>query len=102
MTNHGQANNLFRNDGANEFVDVAVGSVLADTGHGRAAPWADYDNDEDLDIFLANEGDPNKLFRNDGAAWLQRRHDWRHSVSTVKTLESAGETTIWMAMWIST
>jgi hypothetical protein len=66
VTRYGQPNNPFRNDGPNAFVDVAVGSVLANTGHGRAAPCADYDNDGDLDLFLANEGDPNKLFRNDG------------------------------------
>jgi hypothetical protein len=66
LTRWGQPNKLFRNDGANQFTDVAIGSVLADSSHSRAAPWADIDNDGDLDLFLANEGDPNKLFRNDG------------------------------------
>jgi hypothetical protein len=68
LTNHGQPNNLFRNDGAENFVDVAVGTALADSGLGRSAPWADYDNDEDLDLFLANETSGNRLYRNDQSA----------------------------------
>jgi hypothetical protein len=36
-------------------------------GHGSGAAWGDYDNDGDLDLYLANRNRPNRLLRNDGA-----------------------------------
>ena len=62
-----QANKLFRNDGGGTFVDVTGSPVnLASTGEGVA--WGDFDNDGDTDLYVTNNtGQPNKLFRNDGA-----------------------------------
>ncbi|MBZ0268170.1 CRTAC1 family protein, partial [bacterium] len=62
-------NMLLRNDGAAGFADVATGLLLGAGKSGRGAAWADYDNDGDLDLFLANEyTDQSQLLRNDGAA----------------------------------
>jgi hypothetical protein len=36
------------------------------SANGRSASWADYDNDGRLDLYLCNEGQPNRLFRNLG------------------------------------
>ncbi len=58
-----QANKLIRNNGDGTFTDVSA-SPVNDGGQGMSAAWGDYDNDEDLDLYLA--GDNNKLFRNDG------------------------------------
>jgi hypothetical protein len=58
-----QPNKLIRNNGDGSFSDVTSGP-LGDAGNGMCAAWGDYDNDEDLDIYLA--GDNNKLFRNNG------------------------------------
>jgi enediyne biosynthesis protein E4 len=66
--NYGEANHLFRNDGGGVFVDVTV-APLNDTGEGYGADWGDYDNDGDLDLYLANNGQANKLFRNDGGTF---------------------------------
>jgi hypothetical protein len=66
LVNYGQANQLFRNDGNYNFVDVSSGSVVGDAGPGEAAAWADYDNDGDLDLYLVNDGYANKLFGNNG------------------------------------
>lgn len=53
-----RANNLFINQGNNEegipqFKDLAAAYGLADTTHSSNAQFFDYDNDGDLDLFLA-------------------------------------------------
>ena len=65
-TNSVGPNALFRNNGDGTFTDVAKSATVDDpdaTGYG--AGWADYDNDGDLDLYVANFG-ASKLFRNDG------------------------------------
>jgi len=65
-------NRLLRNDGGGVFTSAATGPV-GDMGLGRAAAFADYDLDGDLDLYVANWGSPNRLLRNDlnnGNAWL--------------------------------
>ena len=59
-------NALFRNNGDGTFTDVAEAAGVADAeakGNGGCA--ADYDNDGDQDLFVANWGE-SRLFRNDG------------------------------------
>ena len=58
-------NRLMRNNGGGSFTDIAS-AEMADPCGGQGVAWGDYDNDGDLDLYMANEG-PNKLFRNDGA-----------------------------------
>jgi hypothetical protein len=68
----GWANQLFRNDGGGVFTDVTSGP-LDDLGYVFGVAWADYDEDGDLDLYVANYGDGNKLFRNNqitGNHWL--------------------------------
>src|SRR5947208_2148432 len=36
---------------------------------GQPNAWADYDNDGDLDLFIAFRDKPNRLFRNDGGSF---------------------------------
>jgi hypothetical protein len=67
ITNTGaQPNRLFRNDGGGAWTDVTPGS-LSLTSDSRGAAWGDYDNDGDLDLYVANGGGANQLFRNDGS-----------------------------------
>ena len=33
---------------------------------GLTAVWSDFNNDGHLDLFVANDGEPNYLYRNDG------------------------------------
>ncbi len=59
-------NALFRNNGDGTFTDVAAAAGVADAdakSNGGCA--ADYDNDGDQDLFVANWG-ASRLFRNDG------------------------------------
>jgi len=66
----GERDRLYRNDGATSgwaFVDDSAAFGIG--GHdyyGFAALAGDYDNDGDLDIYIANDSTPNSLYRNDG------------------------------------
>ncbi len=54
---------------AQQFVKVTTGSPVTDGGDSRAVNWIDYDNDNDLDLFVTNgpqAGQNNFLYRNDG------------------------------------
>ncbi len=47
-------NHLLRNDGNWSFVDVSEEAGVLDQGHGMGATFGDYDNDGDLDLYVAN------------------------------------------------
>jgi hypothetical protein len=66
------ANTLYRNDGdGRHFTDVAPALGLNISGGvSRQASWIDFDNDGDLDLFIALRDRPNRLFRNDGARFV--------------------------------
>ena len=49
-----------------KFEESAAAKGIADTGQGRGILCFDYDGDGDLDVFIANNGGPPKLYRNDG------------------------------------
>jgi hypothetical protein len=66
------ANRLYRNDGRGEhFTDVtqSVGVELPPGGVSRQISWVDYDNDRDVDLFVAFRDRPDVLFRNDGGTF---------------------------------
>ena len=59
------ANRLFRNDGAMRFTDVTDTAGVAGRGYAMGAAAADYDNDGDVDLFVAGVRE-NQLLRNRG------------------------------------
>lgn len=61
-----QNENIYRNDGGGTFTKLTIGSLLNNLGNTMSGSWGDYDNDGDLDVFLANDASTNSLFRNDG------------------------------------
>ncbi|HRI33150.1 MAG TPA: FG-GAP-like repeat-containing protein [Saprospiraceae bacterium] len=61
-----QNENLYRNDGAGVFTKLTNGPLLNDGGKTMSSSWGDYDNDGDLDVFLANDQGNDGLFRNEG------------------------------------
>ena len=61
------ANDLFRNNGDGTFTDVSIESGIAENkGWAMGGVCADYDNDGDTDIYIANDEYANFLFKNDG------------------------------------
>jgi hypothetical protein len=62
---------LYRNDGSH-FTDVTeTAGLLKAFGHGLGVAVADYDRDGHMDIYVANDGMPNQLWRNTGEASFQ-------------------------------
>ena len=64
----GTSDNLYHNDGHGHFTDVSKQAGVADEQRyfGLTALWSDFNNDGKLDLFVANDGEPNYLYRNDG------------------------------------
>ena len=63
----GAPDSFFRNV-SGRFVDRTEEAGMKDLalGFGFAARAADFDDDGDLDLYVANDSDPNYLYRNDG------------------------------------
>jgi uncharacterized repeat protein (TIGR01451 family) len=49
-----QSNKLFRNNGHCVFTAVTTGNLVTDMAKSIASSWADFDNDGDLDVVVAN------------------------------------------------
>ena len=62
--NDGAANHLFENRGGWRFADVTqeVGLDVNNHKHSLAAAWADYDDDGDMDLYVANDYGWNNLY----------------------------------------
>ena len=66
VVNSNGPNSLYRNNDDGRFTDVAEAiGVAGPIPSGNGAGWADYDNDGDLDLFVAAWGS-SRLFRNSG------------------------------------
>jgi hypothetical protein len=68
----GQADVFYRNDGV-RFVEAGEESGLVDESraYGIGVVSSDYDGDGDSDLYVANDTDPNFLFRNEGRGRFQ-------------------------------
>ena len=58
-------NCLYQNNGDGTFTDVTEKSGVGDTGYGHGCAVGDYNNDGQLDLYVANYG-TNRLYRNNG------------------------------------
>ncbi len=56
---------LYRNEGDGTFTDVSKEAGLISGGKGLTVAAADFDNDGDQDLFVANDATPNFFYRND-------------------------------------
>jgi hypothetical protein len=73
----GAPDHFFRNDGG-RFVDATTASGLQDRalGFGFAVRAFDYDGDGDQDLYVANDSDPNYLYRNEGEGAFKDVATW--------------------------
>ncbi len=56
---------LYRNVGGERFEDVTAAAGVSLVAHAMGAAWGDYDNDDDLDLYVTAFG-PNTLYQNLG------------------------------------
>src|SRR5262245_47530305 len=62
----GEPDVLFHNNGNGTFTDATKAAGIKDPDYyGFGVVFSDFDNDGWLDIYVANDGNPNLLFRND-------------------------------------
>ena len=70
--NNGDANVLLRNEGNFRFTDVTreVGLDANNRRFSFAGVWEDYDNDGDLDLYVANDFGRNNLYRQEDGLFV--------------------------------
>ena len=94
---------LLRNNCNGTFTDVTREAGLPPSVRTQTAAWADVDNDGNLDLFLASEDGPSRLFRNTGKRHVRGRHaEGAASTSTRSSRPSSPATTTTTASSIST
>ena len=57
---------LYQNNGDGSFTDVTQTAGLIALGRGLGAIWTDVNNDGWVDLYIANDREPNFLYRNNG------------------------------------
>lgn len=62
-----QPDSLFRNNGDGTFTDITAAAGLTRVyGNGLGVIWSDFDGDNRLDLYVANDGVANQLWQNRG------------------------------------
>ncbi len=90
-----EPNRLLRNNGDGTFSTIDDSPVTADPMLSTGGAWGDFDNDGDLDLFVANAryfiyGLPDALYLNDGSGGFTAVED-----SVVVTAEAASAAASW-------
>ena len=65
-TRNGEGNRLYRNDGNFHFTDVTKEAGINETGLTLGVAWGDYNNDGNIDLYIANDFGRDALLRNNG------------------------------------
>ena len=103
-----QDNVFYRNNGDGTFTDTTDETgVEAAGGRSMQAVFSDFDNDNDLDLYVANDTSTNYVYRNDGGgrftdvsaeSWAA---DFRGSMGlTAGDYDTDGDIDLFMSHWI--
>ncbi|SMD31976.1 Por secretion system C-terminal sorting domain-containing protein [Reichenbachiella faecimaris] len=60
----GSTNQFYINQGDGSFLTATGSSIIESSFNSRSVNWIDFDNDNDLDLFVSNEGSQNQLYIN--------------------------------------
>jgi enediyne biosynthesis protein E4 len=65
----GLPDSLYHNNGDGTFSEVSAAAGVSDPQKrfGLTSVWTDFDQDGRIDLFVANDGQPNYLYRNEGS-----------------------------------
>jgi enediyne biosynthesis protein E4 len=65
----GLPDSLYHNNGDGTFTEVSAAAGVSDPQKrfGLTSVWTDFDQDGRIDLFVANDGQPNYLYRNEGS-----------------------------------
>ncbi|MEO9967208.1 MAG: FG-GAP-like repeat-containing protein [Reichenbachiella sp.] len=63
--NNGSANEFYINNGDGTFSSGSDAGITSAVTNARSVNWIDYDNDNDLDLFVSNEEAANELYQNE-------------------------------------
>jgi hypothetical protein len=88
----GLANRYWRNEGEGRYREATRESGLADLGlyYSFGTLAADLDDDGDQDLYVANDSNPNYLYRNDGDGRFQEMGLWSGAALDAKGNAQAG------------
>ena len=103
-----QDNVFYRNNGDGTFTDVTDETgIAAEGGRSMQALFSDFDNDNDLDLYVANDTTTNHIYRNDGSgnftdvstkSWAA---DFRGSMGlTAGDYDADGDIDLFMSHWV--
>ena len=103
-----QDNVFYRNNGDGTFSDVTTEvGIAAPGGRSMQCIFSDFDNDKDLDLYVANDTSVNHVYRNEGngaftdvssESWAA---DFRGSMGlTAGDYDGDGDTDLFMSHWI--
>ena len=103
-----QDNVFYRNNGDGTFTDATVElGIAAPGGRSMQCLFSDFDNDNDLDLYVANDTSVNYVYRNNGdgtftdvsdASWAA---DFRGSMGlSAGDYDSDGDVDLFMTHWI--
>jgi len=68
----GAANFLYNNNGDGTFTQILTGTIVTDNFDSKSSAWADYDNDDDIDLFVPCNGCNNYVYSNNGDGTFTR------------------------------
>ncbi len=90
IANAMKGNFYFKNEGNLNFKSIDSGHHVEDVGYSYGVSWADFDEDGDLDLFVANFNKENYIYKNDGNGNLSLHLD--NIISGVQGGASKGHT----------